>query len=175
MGFLASRGEGTRSPGAAARVDVDRALVLVIMGERAHPGDDVGGEEAAFEELLQLGVGYPVVVRPRRLSLERAHRRQAPVARREDELGPPLVDDPEPGVLVVAAEGDDARLDLRGQLAHEVDDLLGPGAAIEVVADEDDGVRLLQLGERRDEPEQRLCVAVDIAYRERPVHLVRCP
>jgi hypothetical protein len=119
--------------------------------------------------LQLLGVDPLTVVRLH-LVPERAHRRQAPVARGKDELGPSPVDDAEPGVLVVAPERDDARRDLRGQLAHEGDDLLRLRPAIEVIADEDDGVRLVELREGRDEPEQRLCVAVDVADRERPIH-----
>jgi acetoin utilization deacetylase AcuC-like enzyme len=119
---------------------------------------------------LQLVGGYPLAVLRLHRVLERAHRRQAPVAGREDELGPPPVDDAEPGVLVVAAESDDARRDPRGQIAHEGDDLLRLRAAIEVVAHEDDSVRLVELGEGGDEPEQGPCVAVDVADRERPVH-----
>ncbi len=146
------------------RVYVDRVLVLVPVGQRSHPVDHVPWEEAPADQRLPLelrlggvadvGDGPPGVA---------AQARQAAVARGHDEAIPAAVDHLEPGILVVAPQRDDARAGLGQAVPDELDHLSTLGAPIDVVAEEDQGVVVIEGTHPGQQGLQRSELAVDVS------------
>jgi len=88
-----------------------------------------------------------------RSARKRPQRRETPVGRGQQELGPSLVDDPEPCVLVVAPERDHQALEDLIHAPNGLEHAARAWPAIEVVPEQDDGV---VLGDARHAREQRL-------------------
>ncbi len=152
-----------------ARVHVDGVVVLVEVRQRPHPLDDVLREERALQQRLAL-------LRAKRLVHgapgEATHRREAAIALGENELRPAALDDPQPGVLVVSAQRHDLGGSLRVQGPDEANHLGRLRTAVDIVAEEHDGVSSVEPGQPLEDARQRFQVPVDVTDSERPRHSV---